>query len=192
MFYYNGGMPNLNPGLTTIPAPQPGKISLVVAPRGVAVKMMTMLATLALHGEVLAIDGGNRFDGYTLSRELRKRTVEVHSALNRISLSRIFTCYQMTATLEQLPPDGTPLVILDLLGTFFDENVAFSKRRRLLNGSLTQIQQIATRAPVALWVRTRSNPSDEDKKLLTLVLEIASDLWELQAPGITDYQLPLF
>ena len=30
--------------------------------------MMTMLATLALHGKVLVIDGGNRFDAYALSR----------------------------------------------------------------------------------------------------------------------------
>ncbi len=69
----------------------------------------------------LVIDGGNRFDAYALSRELRQRTVEVYAALNQVILSRVFTCYQMTATLSQLPLDGTPVVILDLLGTFLDE-----------------------------------------------------------------------
>jgi hypothetical protein len=180
------------PDNLSLPAPQRGKISLVVAPRGVSGKMMTMLATLALHGKVLVIDGGNRFDAYALSRELRQRTVEVYAALNQVILSRVFTCYQMTATLSQLPLDGTPVVILDLLGTFLDESVAFGKRRYLLNSSLGRLRQIAASAPVALWVRTRSTPTDEDQKLLPLVLEIASDLWELQDAEVPDYQLPLF
>ena len=182
----------LEPGNPSLPAPQRGKISLVVAPRAVSGKMMTMLATLALHGKVLVIDGGNRFDAYALSRELRLQTAEVYAALNRVILSRVFTCYQMTATLAQLPLDGTSVVILDLLGTFLDESVAFGKRRYLLTNSLGRLRRIADSAPVALWVRTRSTPTDEDQKLLPLVLEVASDLWELQAAEVPDYQLPLF
>ena len=154
--------------------------------------MMTMLATLALHGKVLVIDGGNRFDAYALSRELRQRTVEVHAMLDRVILSRVFTCYQMTATLSQLPLDGTPVMILDLLSSFLDESVAFGKRRYLLISSLGRLRQIAADAPIALWVRTRTTPTDEDQKLLPLVLEIASDLWELQDAEVPDYQLPLF
>lgn len=185
-------MSDFNHDLTTFPAPRRGKISLVVAPRSASDKMMLTLATLALHGKVLVIDGGNRFDAYALSRELRQQTVEVREALNRVILSRVFTCYQMSTTLAQLPLDGTPLVILDLLGTYLDESVAFTKRQRLLTKSLTRLQQISDHAPVAIWVRTRSAPTDEDPKLLPLVLATASDLWELQEPDIPDYQLPLF
>ena len=178
--------------LTTFPTPKPGKLSLVVAPKAVIESLMTMLSTLALHGRVLVIDGGNRFDGYALARALRRRTHQVGPALKRVLLSRAFTCYQMVAVLAELPVDGTPVVVLDMLSTFLDENVNLTKRKRLLDTSLNLLRRISQGAPVAIWARARTPTGGEDQELLIPLLEAAQDIWELQAPETPVHQLPLF
>jgi hypothetical protein len=178
--------------IVSFPIPKTGKISLVVAPRAVVESLMTMLAALALRGPVIVVDGGNCFDGYGLARAIRRRTHEVQAALKQVQLSRAFTCYQMVAMLAELPIDGTPVIVLDMLATFLDENVQFAKRQRLLDNSLHLLRQISQGAPVAIWSRSRSSPTGEDQQLLTPLLENAHDIWELETPAIPVHQLPLF
>ncbi len=153
---------------------------------------MSMLAALALRGRVLVVDGGNCFDAYALARALRRRTTQVQPALQSVRLSRAFTCYQMVAMLAELPVDGTPVIVLDMLSTFLDENVRFAKRQRLLDESLNLLRRISQGAPVAVWARTRTSLNEENQQLLTPLLETAQDIWELQAPQIPSHQLPLF
>lgn len=153
---------------------------------------MSMLATLALRGRVLAVDGGNCFDGYALARALRRRTPQFQAALKQILLSRAFTCYQMVAMLAGLPADGTPVIVLDMLATFLDENVHLARRQRLLKESVTLLQHISAGAPVAVWVRPRPADNSENQRLLIPLLEAAHDIWELQAPETPTHQLPLF
>jgi len=174
--------------------PKTGKISLVVAPRGVVQSLMSMMAELALRGRVIVVDGGNCFDGYALARALRRQTHQVQAALKQVWLSRAFTCYQMTAMLAELPINGTPVIVLDMLSTFLDENVNFTKRQRLLDNSLNLLRRISEGAPVAVWARTQTAAVDnsEAAQLLTPLLETAHDIWELQAPEVPAHQLPLF
>lgn len=152
-----------------------------------------MLATLALRGQVTVIDGGNCFDAYTLARTLRAHTHQIEAALKRVWLSRAFTCYQVLAMLAELPMDGTPVIVLDLLSTFLDESVNLNKRLRLLDSSLNLLRRISQGAPVAIWARTRTSTiTSEDQRLLLPLLEIAHDIWELQTPETPTHQLPLF
>lgn len=178
--------------LTVFPTPSPGKISLVIAPRDVLSSLMVMVATLALNRRVIVLDGGNCFDGYGLARALRRRTHLVQEAMERIALSRAFTCYQMLAVLTELPLDGTPIIILDMLSTFLDENVNLTKRQQLLSSSLTRLERISAGAPVAVWARSRSTPAGEDRQLLIPLRDIAHDIWEMQKPEPSVQQLSLF
>lgn len=172
--------------------PKTGKISLVVAPRTVIPSLMLMLAGLAMRGEVIVVDGGNCFDGYALARALRRETHQLQPALKRVKLSRAFTCYQVLAMLAELPVKGTPVIVLDMLATFLDENVSLSKRQRILDSSLTLLRRISQGAPVAVWSRSRTTPSDEGQQLLKPLLETAHDIWELQTLEMPEHQLPLF
>ncbi len=153
---------------------------------------MAMTAALAEHGDVYVIDGGNRFDGYGLARALRRRTADIQTALKHVWLSRAFTCYQMMAVLAELPLDGTPVIVLDILATFLDENITLKKRQRLLKNSLSLLERLSQKAPVAIWARLSGIPTNEDEILLTSVLEVAHDIWELEVPEQPDHQLPLF
>jgi energy-converting hydrogenase Eha subunit H len=178
--------------IAPFPTPKTGKLSLVVAPKTVVPSLMAMLAALALSGEVIVVDGGNCFDGYALARAVRRRTHHVQTALKAIKLSRAFTCYQMVAMLAELPLEGTPIIVLDMMSTFLDENVSFAKRQRLLGQSLALLRRISQSAPVAVWSRNRSTPNDEAQRLLTPLLEAAHEIWELETPKLPEHQLPLF
>jgi hypothetical protein len=182
----------MNRQITVFPIPKTGKISLVVAPSPVVPSLMSMLATLALRGKVIVVDGGNCFDGYALARAVRRHTHHVDLTLKQVLLSRAFTCYQMTALLAELPVDGTPIIVLDMLSTFLDESVNFNKRQHLLESSLNLLRGISLGAPVAIWARSRTTPTGEDQQLLTPLLETAQDIWELQTPEVPTHQLPLF
>ena len=154
--------------------------------------MMSIIAALALRGCVVVIDGGNCFDGYGLARTVRRHTHHVQAVLKQIRLSRAFTCYQISAVLAELPLDSTPVILLDMLATFLDENVKLNKRQRLLENSLNLLRRISESAPVAVWARTHMSPSGEEQMLLNPLLEVAQEIWELQAPETPVQQLPLF
>jgi hypothetical protein len=191
LFYYNKAMSVLStPTLLLIPSR--GRVSLVIAPRQAIDSLTALLAALAVQGQVNLVDGGNLFDGYGLSRLLRRQTTNVPQVLDHISLSRSFTCYPLVALLKALPAEGPPLVVFDLLSTFLDESVPFSRRRGLLTTGLDHLQRISARSPVALWVRLRSVPSGEEDQLLPLVREIAHDVWRLENVPSCSPQLSLF
>lgn len=192
MFYYNKAMSILSTPTLLLPTPIRGRISLVIAPRQAIESLTAMLVVLAVQGQVNLVDGGNLFDGYGLTRLIRMQTTNVHQALDHINLSRSFTCYQMVALLKDLPAEGTPLVVFDLLSTFLDESVPFSRRRGLLITDLDHLQRTSARSPVALWVRLRSVPSGEEDRFLPLVIEIAHDVWRLENVPSCSPQLSLF
>ena len=71
-------------------------------------------AQVGEHAGVHVLDGGNRFNGYTLARAAYGR----QEILNRITVARAFTCYQMLALLESTPASEGPFMILDCCARF--------------------------------------------------------------------------
>jgi len=87
---------------------------------------------------VRVLDGGNRFNAYTVARAARGR----RDILDRITVSRAFTCHQLLALLESTAASPAPFVVLDLLRTFYDESVPAGERKRLLRGCLAQLHRL--------------------------------------------------
>jgi len=133
--------------LTTL---QHNQILVVCAPRAASERMSTLAAGLALRGRLTILDGGNRFAPYQVTRLLRQRTVDVAAAAKRLFIRRAFTCYQMLALLENTPPLKQPYLILDLLATFYDDNVHLHEAQRLLDLCLNYIERLAASAPVVI------------------------------------------
>ncbi|GIV66991.1 MAG: hypothetical protein KatS3mg047_1384 [Bellilinea sp.] len=113
-----------------------------------------LLAELALRGKVLVIDGGNCFQAYPLARALRERTTSLDLLSQRVLIRRAFTAYQMLALLESTPLAALPVVILDLLVTFYDETLPAGQARWLVQRCLQEIERLKGAAPVFLLLRT--------------------------------------
>lgn len=191
------------------PAGDPGMLETLLQPRlslfwGGSTPTRALLAALtvlAARGHAVRVyDGGNRFDGYFIARLARRLSSDPHAALERIQLSRAFTCFQLAQLIENTPgggdfltptpvdpPDAAPggqslLFVLDLLNTFYDESVPLRDSERLLGDTISHLKRLAAHGPVIVGAR---EPRLLVKERWTLLdqLQVASDVaWLLRAP----------
>ena len=183
-----------------------GSFILLVGPRSLNTSMLTAIARLgegaasATHVAdtadggltpprlVRVLDGGNRFNAYTLARMARGRP----QVLERITVSRAFTCYQVLALLESTPASASPFVILDLLSTFYDESVQAGERKRLLRGCITQLKRLEAAAGGAVSVHPPAVPSQAALDLLGMLQAATPEVYFIQAPQPVPEPLKLF
>jgi len=141
--------------------------------------MQLFIARLAEHGPVRVLDGGNQFNAYLIARQLRGRP----NLLNRISISRMFTCYQVLASLEKSPELPMPLIMLDFLHTFYDESIPFHKRRRLVSHCIPHLQRLSLPAGGAVSIHPPAVMSNEAETLFAILSEAAPELWAQDKPA---------
>jgi hypothetical protein len=134
-----------------LPLPQPHDITVVVGLPHTD-QLLDVIAQLALLGPVQVIVGGNRFDVHKLARLIRRHTLFVDQTLTHIQQARPFTCYQMISLLKDTKSKW-PLVVMDMLTTFYDENLSDEESIRLVSLAIAHIQRLAQFAPVLVTIR---------------------------------------
>ncbi|HEX9012529.1 MAG TPA: hypothetical protein VF813_03395 [Anaerolineaceae bacterium] len=158
-----------------------GKIVLVVGPHAAQEAMLELAGGLVSLGHVRVLDGGNQFNAYYLARALRRRSAEAFSLLERVTLSRAFTCYQMETMLAESRGLAAPTIILDLLSTFYDESVPLPERLRLLEHCTDHLYRLSRQAPLAVGARP-GGPGAERMELFAVLREAADLVWEIGTP----------
>jgi hypothetical protein len=158
---------------------QPGHWGLVILPHGGHVQLLAAAGRLALRGPIIILDGGNRCNVYTLARAVGGRT----DVLRRVHLSRAFTCYQVAALLEDTPESLHPVIVLDLLSTFYDEAVSVFERRRLLNICLAHLLRLSRGAGLLVSASIPKVASPENVALLETLQAGADGVWS-PAPAL--------
>ena len=164
-----------------------GKLHLLVAPGEVRRGMAAALtARLALNGPLRVLDGGNSFAAHQIARHVRRSTVHLHETLRRIQLARAFTCYQVLALLESAAPAPIPTLMLDLLSTFYDENVQLQERRSLLQTSLQYLRRLSQQTTVLVSASLTSSLPDSpsgETELLHILESAADQVWRFELPS---------
>lgn len=176
--------------------PLPPKRFLAIGAHALSERMLQLVSALALRQSVTVLDCGNRSNMYAVARLIRPHTADPVSVMRNIRLSRAFTCYQVLAMIQATArhPMSGPLVLLDLLATFLDEDVKLKDSRRLLAHSLDLLTQLSHQVPVV--ISTRPIPSiAENRNILLEELKACADVcWEepLPLPNTQKVQLELF
>jgi hypothetical protein len=129
--------------------------------------MLELANRLAQRGPLCVVDGGNRLDIYGLARKARRDSPNLNGVLERIRVARAFSCRQMTALLDATP-GGTPLLVFDLLVTFYDEDEALDERKRLLGQCLRRLQRLSLSGPVVVGAALGPSQDDELVEMLAL------------------------
>ncbi len=175
-----------------VPA-QPGLLVLV-APYAGRENMLVIAARLALRGPLRVLDGGNRFNAYVVARMLRYLGADrLPQSLAQIQVARAFTCYQMVKLLEQTPPPSLPLLVIDLLDTFYDESASLDERRRLGQYCATRLRSLGQQAPVVVSLRPPRPPLTDPTGLLEIIQGAADQVWFHAMEGASDgHPLRLF
>jgi hypothetical protein len=182
-----------------IPLPASGRILVLVTSTSTLAALFDSAAQLALQGPLYVLDGGNAFQGYSLARALRRQVVDIAAPLQRVQLSRAFTCYQMAALLDQQDFAPHPILVLDFLSTFYDQGVRIADRRRLLYRCIRRLQILGRCAPVAVWIRQRTTIPEDALPFLDVVRSAAGQIWyppdqpalpSLRQPGLFPAESP--
>ena len=158
--------------------PTQNRLFLLVAPHAGHAAMLELAARLAVRGPLRVLDGGNQFNVYPVARSIRRRTPHLEAALGAIHLARAFTCYQMLALLQESTPQAVPTLVLDLLSTFYDQDVALPESRRLLRACLDELQRLSQSAPVVVSARPPAVLCPERLPLLDALRQASDERWE--------------
>ncbi len=136
----------------------PSSRELWPSPRGLVVltgqdACLTVGLLLALRGAaavrpLLVVDGANAFDPYLIADLARRQGLEPRHLLGRIRVSRVFTCYQLEALLEerlprvrdQLTPSG--LFLSGLLEPLLDEELTEKEAERVFRQILGALDRV--------------------------------------------------
>ena len=170
--------------MKALPETFPGRFLLLIAPHAASEGMLELAAHLAQRGPLWVMDCGNRFNAYILTRKLhRLQRGDLKQALERVYVSRAFTCYQVTALLEQTPARTDPTLLIDLLDTFYDQSVPLGERRRLLEICLEHLQRLSQQAAVVASLRPPPPSQTDPSGLLDAVRAAADLVWYPEIPA---------
>ncbi|MBN2385619.1 MAG: hypothetical protein JXB85_01265 [Anaerolineales bacterium] len=150
---------------------------LLVGPRSLNGDLLAAVARLGGRSAVRVLDGGNRFNAYRVARAARGRA----EVLERVTIARAFTCYQVLSLLEGSPGGTEPFVILDLLNTFYDESVPPGERKRLLAACIPHLGRLARTAPGLVSVHPPAVPGRTASDLLDLLRGAAAEAFFARA-----------
>lgn len=168
------------------------KDSLIVVSSHNAAKdeIAALSAELALRGSVTILDGGNCFPFYRFARLIRSKTVEGAVAVKRLFIRRAFTCYQMLELLSSSPALNQPYLVLNLLSTFYDEQIPEREVRRLLDACLVEVNRLSMTAPIMISLSPPKLP--ERAFLSEQVCQSADHSFILDEPAPEFIQTALF
>ncbi len=190
---YRGGMSlptHIPTALTTATTVASGELGLVIGPGAERLHMLELSAVLAQRGSVRVLDGGNSYNALYVARYIRRYTVQLEAALNRITIARAFTCYQMVTLLQETAVSHTPTLVLDLLSTFGDESIDLGESVRLLRLALVQLQHLCRLAPVIVSLQPLRQ--SERTVLTEMVLNAATHRFVREPPETAVAQPSLF
>ncbi|HEX6303344.1 MAG TPA: hypothetical protein VFZ76_04080 [Anaerolineales bacterium] len=146
-------------------ASSPGELWLLVAPFRLLEMERIVIPWLALRGPVHILVGGQGYDVDGILRNLRKLTPDI-TLRGHIRQRRAPTAFQMRALLKKTPAARDPLIILNFLVHYFDEDEQFWKSRYLLEDSIAELQRLSHMGPVVVTVRS---PTDQEPKYLQVL-----------------------
>lgn len=128
---------------------------ILYGPHAACGYLLTITAEISAEQPLHLLDFGNRCDMYFTARQLRFLTRDPAAAMQNIRLQRAFTCYQALALLRQINSfePGLPVIILDLLAPFLDENIKTAEIFRLFQESVEKLHIAMKDRPLLIGVK---------------------------------------
>ncbi len=146
---------------------------------------------------VYVVDGDNSFRSYRIARCAREFNLDPRLTLAHVQVSRAFTCYQLAELVERLNRRAdrvgadragadrvgvncAGIVCLGLLGTFYDEDVAWLEAQRLLQEVLAHLKALSEQWLVLVTVRPPPSKAQKRLGLIQALMQQADAIRILQ------------
>ena len=154
------------------------RLSLAVTERYERQNVTELIAALCLRGPLYVLAGSDWLPSYGLARLIRHRTHEVKQTLKQVRMARAFTCYQLLDLIANIRPDDEPLLILDFLNTFQDDDIPLPVRFRVLRQCCGHLQRLAFRKPVIVFVQGLK--TEDDEAFLAILAQNADEVLRIE------------
>lgn len=162
--------------------PPPGKLYLLYGDKAVFRMSLTLASQALLSGSsIVVVDGCNRFDAHGIARFAREHGINPQQLLNRIHISRGFTCYQMEAAVNnKLMPflkqiNAHTALIFGLLDTFYDEQARFREVQQILKRVMEKLREMKSSGISVLLASQYYNVRPEERNQLLVTLKQGMD-----------------
>ena len=177
----------------------PGKVYLLHGDRTIFTLSLTMASVALTKGTSIAVvDGGNCFNVHLISRFAREHRIDPAQLLNRIFISRGFTCYQMEQALTRRLPaflasrGSTTAMIFNPLDTLFDEQASFREVRQILRRVLLALNDMKRRGISVLIASVDRTVWPEERNSLARTLTASVDrVYRLEEDDHQHYSVQL-
>jgi hypothetical protein len=178
--------------MESLALPHANQLYVVIGSQSATNRLLELAARLALRGPLLLIDCGNRASPLYLTRALRRLTADPVSVLANMQTARAFTCYQVVTLLSDAArrPIHQPVLVFDLLATFYDESVPNREARRLFEHSLHCIDRLHRFAPAVISAQPPLAAFPERAVFLTQLCRRSDQYWLEQAASTPVPQQP--
>jgi hypothetical protein len=161
----------------------PGKTCLFYGDSVLFQLSLTMASyALACGSSIAVVDGGNEFNVHLIARFARQRRLNADDLLERIFISRGFTCYQMEqAVVHKLPEflrsvNARTAMVFGLLETFYDDQAPFREVQQILRRVLEALEAMKREGISILVACLKRNvlPAERNQLFTTLAAGVDS------------------
>lgn len=161
----------------TIDIPQQRGLTLILTQDKAHQNKTDLIANLILNGPLLIVLGDRWFPSLVLPRIIRTHTIDIKAVLSRLYIVRVSTCYRLFYSLANIPSKGEPILILDFLHTFYDNNIPLRTRFFKLRGCCRELKRLAFYRQVI--VITQEMEGENYEKFIPALYTIANKTFTL-------------
>lgn len=112
-----------------------------------------LIAHLILSGPLFVVSGDEWLPSFSLPRILREQTTELKTVMSRLRSVRASTCYRLWDSLATMPLKGEPILVLDLLHTFYDSDIPLRTRLFRLRECCRELKRLAFYRPILVMIQ---------------------------------------
>jgi hypothetical protein len=136
-----------------------------------------LIARLILGGPLFVISGDEWLPSFDLPRVIRAHTTEIKQVMTCLYTARASTCHRLFDSLASIPSTGEPILVLDLLHTFYDADVPLRVRLFRLRECCRELRRLALYRPVI--VMTQEMAAEDYEKFIPALYSISDTILSL-------------
>jgi hypothetical protein len=130
-----------------------------------------LIAAFVLKGPLFVVSGDEWMPSFLLPSIIRERTTDVKEILARLGVARVSTCYRLYDSLAHIPSQGEPILVMDFLHTFYDDDIPLRTRLFRLRECCRELKRLAFYRSVIVMVQEEE--VDDYEKFIPALRPIA-------------------
>ena len=162
----------------TIDRTQKRGLTLILTQDRARESKTNLITNLILNSPLFVISGDEWLPSFVLPRMIRGRTTEIKEIMGRLHTVRASTCYRLFDSLAATPSKGEPILIMDFLHTFYDEDILLRTRLFKLRECCRELMRLAFYRPVV--VMTQAREGEDYEKFIPALYPLADKTFTLE------------